>query len=199
MLGLGLLLAACNPAAPPPSATAQREDPDLGPYSVHLLANKTEMEMSGDMNVGVTAAVRQLLDANPGIQVIHLNSPGGEAHEGYLLSVLIKQRHLATYTATVCASACTEAFLAGAPRYLAKGAKLGFHSAAHAAGGTPWNGVNDALRHFYQEAGLPDDFIDHALRTAPSDIWFPTDDELRAAHVVDQMVDRSKFAASGAS
>ncbi|HVI89036.1 MAG TPA: hypothetical protein VM659_12075, partial [Dongiaceae bacterium] len=144
-------------------------------------------------------AVRALLDATPGVQVVHLNSPGGIAHEGYLLSRLITERHLATYTSVLCASACTEAFLGGSPRYLAKDAKLGFHSASRSLGGTSWDVVNDALRRFYKEAGLPDAFIDRALRTPPNDVWFPTNEELRAAHVVDEVVERSKFAASGAS
>jgi len=200
-----LLLTGCNSASPttaaiqPTASTSYPSDPELGPFSVHLLPNSREIEVSGDMNSGVTQAVRMLLDATPGVQVIHLNSPGGIAHEGYLLSRLIKERHLATYTATLCASACTEAFLGGSPRYLAKDGKLGFHSASRSLGGTSWDVVNDALRRFYKEAGLPDAFIDRALNTPPNDIWFPTAEELRAAHVIDAVVDRSKFAASGAS
>ncbi|HWU00157.1 MAG TPA: hypothetical protein VN229_21145 [Terriglobales bacterium] len=206
IFAVSLLLAGCDSPSPPTTAAAQPtastsypSDPELGPFSVHLLSNSHEIEVSGDMNSGVTQAVRTLLDATPGVQVVHLNSPGGIAHEGYLLSRLIKERHLATYTATLCASACTEAFLGGSPRYLAKDGKLGFHSASRSLGGTSWDVVNDALRRFYKEAGLPDAFIERALNTPPNDIWFPTNEELRAAHVVDEVVDRSKFAASGAS
>lgn len=206
LLSLALLPAGCTDgaaptaAAPqPPVAASYPPDPELGPFVVHALSTPREIEVTGDLNNGVTQAVRALLDATPGIQVVHLNSPGGIAHEGYLLGQLIKERHLATYTATICASACTEAFLGGSPRYIAKGAKLGFHSASRSLGGTAFGVVNDALRHFYKEAGLPDDFIDRALRTPPDDIWFPTNDELRAAHVITDVVDRSKFAASGGS
>src|SRR6185369_11084853 len=153
VITLATLLTGCTPAAAPATTTPtvalnERADPGLGPFSVHLLASKTEMEMTGDMNIGVTTAVRKLLDANPGIQIIHLNSPGGETHEGYLLGLLIKERHLTTYTSTICASACTEAFLSGSPRYLAKGAKLGFHSPS--LGGAATDIGNDAMRTFYQ-------------------------------------------------
>jgi hypothetical protein len=205
IFAVSLLLTGCDSTSPqttaaaqPTASTSYPSDPELGPFSVHLLSNSHEIEVSGDMNSGVTQAVRTLLDATPGVQVVHLNSPGGIAHEGYLLSRLIKERHLATYTATLCASACTEAFLGGSPRYLAKESKLGFHSASRSLGGTSWDVVNDALRRFYKEAGLPDAFIDRALNTPPNDIWFPTNEELRTAHVVDEIVDRSKFAASGA-
>jgi hypothetical protein len=155
------------------------------------------MELAGDMPEGTTAAIRKMLDANPKITVIHLNSDGGELREGYRLSELIKQRHLTTYTSTVCASACTIAFLAGSPRYLAEGAWLGFHSSSDKGSEEASAEGNKAFYDMYRAAGLPDDFIAHALSTMPSEIWFPSYDEMRAAHVVHDFVDRSKFATSG--
>lgn len=167
------------------------------PFYVHLLPGGTEMELAGGMPYGTTDAVRQILDTTPRIQVIHLNSSGGEAHEGYELALLIKERHLVTYTSTTCASACTLAFIAGKQRYLGQNAWLGFHSASRTMGGDSWALANEGMRNIYREDGLPENFIDKALGTAPSEIWYPSHDELTAAHVVDQFVDEKRFAKSG--
>lgn len=169
----------------------------ITPFAVHLLSDGTEMELAGGMPEGTAAAVRKMLDAHPGIRVIHLNSEGGEMSEGYLLAQLIKQHRLTTYTSSTCASACTLAFLAGSPRYIAQDAWLGFHSASRTLGGTSLASANDVLRQLYDADGLPSDFIDRALATAPSEIWYPTHDELRAAHAVSDIIDEKRFAKSG--
>src|SRR5258706_4238702 len=185
--------AATSASAPVKAAKTQ----PIGPYSIHVLSNGREMELAGDMPDGTTLAVQKMLDAHPIINLIHLNSNGGELREGYRLSELIKQRHLTTYTATVCASACTIAFLGGSPRYLAEGAWLGFHSSSNERTGEASTKGNTAFYEMYHAAGLPDDFISQALATIPSEIWFPTHDELRMAHVVDDFVNSHKFAESG--
>jgi hypothetical protein len=191
------------PAATPAPAKTQAAKAQaakaraLSPYSIHLLSGGAEMELAGDMPEGTTAAVQKMLDANPSIHVIHLNSDGGELREGYRLSQLIKQRHLTTFTSTTCASACTVAFLAGAPRYLANDGWLGFHSSYRENTEESSPEGNAVFYQLYHDAGLPDDFIAQVLKTAPSDVWFPTHDELVKAHVVENFVDRQKFARSG--
>jgi hypothetical protein len=199
-----ILLASCasapvdTAATQPTAATAKAaKPPHNGPYSIHLLATGHEMELAGDMPEGTTAAIKKMLDAHPTIDVIHLNSNGGELREGYRLSELIRQRHLTTYTSTICASACTIAFLAGSPRYLAQDAWLGFHSSSEEKTGEISAKGNAAFYDMYHAAGLPDDFIAEALKTIPSEIWFPDYGELRSAHVVDDVVDSHRFAVSG--
>ena len=184
---------------PPPAAAPQRAaiPHTLGPYSIHLLTSGTEMELAGDMPEGTTAAVQKLLDAHPSVHVIHLNSDGGELQEGHLLAELIQQRHLTTYTSTVCASACTIAFLAGSPRYLADDAWLGFHSSYDKDSGESSQQGNAVFYQAYHADGLPDAFITKALGTAPSEVWFPSHDELREAKAIDKFVDRHQFAESG--
>ena len=73
-------------------------------------------------------ALKKLLDAAPGVKVVHLNSIGGRVGEGYQIYQIVRDRKLATYTATDCVSACTIAFLGGSQRYLSSKARLGFHS-----------------------------------------------------------------------
>lgn len=199
-LALAVLLCGCSTQAVPAitdTAAKTGQSRSIKPYSIHLLADGTEMELAGGMPEGTTAAVREMLDEHPAVKVLHLNSDGGEMVEGYELSRLIRQRHLTTYTAATCASACTLAFLGGQPRYLAKGAWLGFHSAARTLGGKTWAAGNDTLRVLYLQDGLPESFVNKALQTIPSELWFPTSGELRAAHVIDAVVESSRFARSG--
>ena len=170
---------------------------DIPPYELGLLKNGTEMELAGGMPAGTTAAVKKMLDASPAIRVIHLNSVGGDMSEGVQLGRLIRLRHLITYTSTTCASACTVAFLAGSERYLGENGWLGFHSAAKKWGGDSFAAGNVAFRKIYQELGLPDSMIDKALATAPRDVWYPSHEELLAAHAVDAVVDNRRFAVSG--
>ncbi|HVJ43628.1 MAG TPA: hypothetical protein VM639_19155 [Dongiaceae bacterium] len=190
-------LTACTGSPSQPLAAKIDHPKEVPPYQIHLLAKGTEIELAGGMPFGTTEAVRKQLETAPAVHVIHLNSTGGQALEGYKLGLLIKERHLVTYTSTTCASACTLAFIAGTKRYLAQNAWLGFHSASLSLGGDSWATGNRAMRDIYQSAGLPGDFIAKALETAPSEIWYPTHQELTAAHVVDEIVDGRKFAQSG--
>lgn len=167
------------------------QSPYATTYTLHLQPNGSELDVTGRMIDGLADAVRKQLDANPGINMIHLNSQGGKTSEGYKLALLIKERHLATYTSSLCASSCTVAFIAGSPRYLAQAARLGFHSTS--IDGQSSSSGNDAVRILYQEAGLPEAFIDKALHTSPGDIWMPNEAELVESHVVDAFVDRNNF------
>ncbi|HVJ35299.1 MAG TPA: hypothetical protein VND94_19475 [Terriglobia bacterium] len=190
-------LTACTGSASGPIAAKIDHPMEVSPYQINLLADGTEIELAGGMPYGTAEAVRKELDTAPSVHVIHLNSTGGQALEGYKLGLLIKERHLVTYTSTTCASACTLAFIAGTRRYLAENAWLGFHSASLSLGGESWATGNQAMRDIYQRAGLPESFIAKALTTAPSEIWYPTHQELTTAHVVDEIVDAQKFAKSG--
>jgi len=168
------------------------------PYQIRLLRDGTEMELSGGMPFGTAEAVSASLDAAPLVRVIHLNSLGGRVMEARKLAELIRQRGLVTYTSTVCASACSIAFLAGAERYLGENGKLGFHSAS--IGGVS-GGFSDQLnvdfRNALRERGVPDSFIQHVVATPPDELWFPDHEELLSAHVIDAVVDPDEYAMSG--
>ncbi|HEX9448707.1 MAG TPA: hypothetical protein VF920_12035, partial [Dongiaceae bacterium] len=146
------------------------------------------------MKDGLAAQVKQMIETNPNISAIELESPGGSGNEGYRLALLVKQHHLATFSAKLCASACTFAYMAGEPRFLSIGGKLGFHSSSV-------NGVKSAegnafTQVLYQEAGVPQAFIDKALQTAPSDIWFPEFDELLKSRIVTDIAPGQYFVPS---
>src|SRR5439155_11997846 len=96
-------------------------------YTLRLLRQNTELEVSGGIGFGLTDEVKRYLDAYPGIQVIHLNSIGGRIVEAHKLRDLIASRKLTTYSSEGCLSACATAFLGGVVRVLHEDARLGFH------------------------------------------------------------------------
>jgi len=188
LLGLSLLagagLAACTSTIPP-----------LGPpNSLRLSSDDREIIMRGEMQRGLASQIAQMLETHPHINAIQLESVGGLEVEGYRLALLIKQYHLSTFSTQLCASACTIAYMAGAPRFLAKNAQLGFHSPS-------LNGVKSPdtdlfLKVLYQEAGVPQAFIEKVLATAPGDAWFPTTQELVKARIVTNVVTNPNFVPS---
>jgi hypothetical protein len=170
----------------------------IPPYQLRVLNGGTELELAGGMPFGTTDAVKAALDGAPRVRVIHLNSSGGRINEAYKLSRLIRDRNLATYTATQCASACAIAFISGKRRYLAETARLGFHGARVGTLRTSEvKGMDDDLRETMRSYGVSNAFIDRALGTSPDDIWYPTTQELIDAHVVDTVVDSRAFGLSG--
>lgn len=175
---------------------AFEDDPDVGEYSVRVMRDGTEAEVSGGIKYGLTNALAKALDASPQIHVIHLDSRGGRGGEGEKLFEFIRERQLDTYVSSVCVSACSMAFAGGRHRYLLSGATLGFHQ-----GGRP--GVNpidrgDALqRRIFRSAGVSDAFINRALSTPFENVWTPSEDILLKSKIVTEVVDGSKFALSG--
>jgi hypothetical protein len=170
----------------------------IPPHRLRLLRNGTELELAGGMPHGTAEAVRTLLDAAPGVQVLHLNSVGGRVSEGHQVYRLVRDRGLTTYTATDCFSACTIAFLGGSQRYLANNARLGFHSISF--GGVDYQrlpDINADLRRTLEQDNVPKWFIDKALTTPASSMWHPSHDELVAASVVTRVVDPDHFGWSG--
>ncbi len=159
--------------------------PDFGPHEIRLLLAGSEVEFSGGMSAGAASELRQVLDANPGVDVIHLNSPGGLVSEGRQMFALIHQRQLITTTDRYCASACVLAFLGGRERYLAPGARLGLHGES--------SDVVDAshIAAFAQRdkqtmlsMGIPPDFVDKAFSTPSDQLWVPSVGELESANVI---------------
>jgi len=169
-------------------------------HEIRLLRDGTELELAGGMPFGTTDAISTFLDAAPTIQVIHMNSQGGRMNEAYQLYKLIKERRLITYTSADCLSACAIAFLAGRERYLGERGRLGFHSASIGQlSGEVAQELNNDVRQTLRTHGVPDAFIARALSTSPSDMWYPTSEELISANVVDSVVDSRYFGLSGIS
>lgn len=171
---------------------------DVPPYSIRIIRDGTELELAGGMPFGTTKAINNYLNSSPSVRVIHLNSQGGRMVEAYKLYKLIKEKNLITYTSKDCVSACSIAFLAGREKYIGEKGRLGFHSTSvDGQSGAFINALNNDVRLTLENNHVPESFIDRALSTAPSSMWYPSNDELLNAHVIDSVVDSRYFGLSG--
>jgi hypothetical protein len=118
--------------------------------------------------------------------------------EGLAIEKLIEARGLSTYTPRLCASACLLAFMGGHDRYLGTQGRLGFHQASVAGvGGAIASQGTGQFRSAFSSKGVPPAFIDRALSTPPSSMWYPPKQELLDSHVITAVVDENDYALTG--
>ena len=101
-------------------------------YHIQLKNNATQLLITGELELGITTKVRQLIESSFRmssfkIKSVVLNSKGGNIHEGRGLSLTFSEYHLSTYVFDECSSACTTAFIGGDMRIIGSEAKIGFH------------------------------------------------------------------------
>lgn len=177
---------------------AFEDDPSIPAYSIRVMRNDHEAELSGGIKYGVTDDLIQIMKAVPQISVLHLDSIGGRIGEAERLNELIHDKGLITYVSSKCLSACTLAFIGGRERWLLEGAKLGFHAPS-----MPGLANEDVLefvnrqRKIFASAGVGYEFIEKALSTPNDNMWEPSVGELLDAHVVTAISSGNEFAASG--
>jgi len=159
--------------------------PDIQGHQIRLIHAGMELEFSGGLGAGSANDLARALDANPGVHVVHLNSPGGLVDEGRQMFDLIRGHLLITTTDRYCFSACTLAFLGGRERYLAPGARLGFHGEFS---DTADESHVQAAQHqdmvTMLSLGIASDFVDKAFAAPKDRIWMPSSGELEDAHVI---------------
>jgi hypothetical protein len=159
----------------------------LGPYhyQVTLLPSGREIAVDGGLGFGVSDAVRTLLDANPQVRRIRLESGGGALWEGVRLREIIMARNLDTYTARECSSACVSAYAGGRFRYLQRGARIGVHLPRNweAFSSNPVSAPYRAELKFFRNRGLPDWFLGNWVR-AGQRFWYPTEFQLVSSGLV---------------
>jgi hypothetical protein len=157
-------------------------DAEFGaPYAIRVLPGGTEIEISGSFSWAVPQNFTAVLAGAPDVRAVRLESPGGYVQPALAVADIIRTRRLDTYVGRFCASACTLVFLGGQHRYLAPGARLGFHQ-AHAPNVAQAR-VDPIMRQAYDAAGVPSSFIDHVLHTPSEALWFPSRDELQQAGI----------------
>jgi hypothetical protein len=183
LAGAVAVLAAAIAGAMPSRASVL--DSWIGPHEFRVLAAGTELEFVGGISGPALTELARLLEANPRIAALQLTSQGGDALTAMGMEQLVRQRGLITYVPRFCASACAFVFMGGRERYLGPGARLGFHAAA---------GLDDsaeatarlaaAARSWMLARGVADAFVDRAVSTPSSSMWYPSRDELVRAGVL---------------
>ena len=164
-------------------------------YQLDLTDDDKLIHLRGGLGFGVSGDVQDLIDSNPAVQGIILDSPGGRIYEGRKLSEIILANGLDTYSLSGCQSACGTAFVSGNRRYLAQGAYLAFHryrvTFQSLAPYADIQAEEEKDRRIYQAQGIDPDFIDKIFRTKQDDLWYPSLEELLQAGVINEVVDPS--------
>jgi hypothetical protein len=171
---------------------------DPTPHHVlRVLNNGKEILLAGGIDFGTTADLADLLEASPGVATMDFDNIGGRVAEARHVGEIISRRHLATYTAASCLSACTIAYISGSPRYLGPDGKLGFHRYSF-PGLTPdqEHEINRQGEHDLVAAGVAADFAAKVFATAADHVWYPDAATLLAAHVVTRLTDGMAFSAA---
>jgi hypothetical protein len=168
------------------AARAQSSD-----FKITVLPGGTEMEYSGRIAFGASGALRGALNDNSAIKVLHLVSNGGSVYYARQMQYLVHDRGLTTVVDAHCLSACALVFLGGVERYMTPGAKLGFHrESADGESQAEINMVEESDAQFMRAMGISDAFVEKAFSTPSSDIWIPSVEELKNAHVINDVSTR---------
>jgi hypothetical protein len=184
----------------PPTTTRLATEPRYGRKSIFVSADKTIIQLVGQIEQGVANRLAEELEANPNVKTLVLTSEGGLLIEGAGLAHLVRKYNLNTHVEILCASACTFPLLAGKIRSLSPGALVGFHQASTFISPILASGAQTAdepgsrmMQNVYAGAKLGQPFIDKALSTPPNDLWFPDTAMLQANAVITRIASPDEF------
>lgn len=160
----------------------------MGHIDATLSRDGRSIMLSGAVGSGSVGRLEAALDRAPEVTTVMLESGGGRIEEAVRIARLIRERKLNTYVESHCESACTLILLAGTDRAATTQARIGFHRASSVGKNPELDAaVTEEMIHEYREAGLSDDFLARIRETSADDMWYPTRDELLAAHVVSRV------------
>jgi hypothetical protein len=185
-------------AAITPPKTIVPTDADLPDFSIRVMRDGTEIEVSGGFKLGIAREFRRILEESPDLRVVHLDSMGGWVNEGEAIRRMIADRGLSTYVADICVSACTVAFAGGVERWIHPLGRIGFHTfASSRLNSTEIAAYIAREKVNLAAAGYDPAFLDRALSVPYEEVWYPTPDELIGARVVTALAEPDQFALSG--
>jgi len=153
----------------------------LGQATLSLSADGRSLLLSGTIGMGDAERLRVMLDSPAARELrrVELTSPGGRVREAEKMAAALKQHGQASRVVGSCESACTLVFLAGNPRQLTSGGRLGFHRASTGTYNPVFEELaNQQLAGIYRDLGLPQSMIDKTLRTPSYSMWFAPREEL---------------------
>lgn len=161
-------------------------DPDQPDPRVTLIPGRREIEIAGPIKYGIARELKLLLEANPAVAQIRLESPGGRMAEANNIARLIADRRLVTIVESHCASACGIAFAAGSERWISASAKVGFHQPR--LGTRPIPDARTPGREYFVRNGVPDEFIKAAFSHPHESMWYPSTGDLVKNNIVTRVV-----------
>lgn len=149
----------------------------------------SSVSIQGIINPGITRELKKYLSLKPTIELINLNSTGGNIFEARGIAKLIEAKKLNTHVLENCFSSCTTVFIAGQKRTLAHNAKLGFHQYRVNSNKLFAPNVNvkkelDKDIATFRKQGVSQTFLDRAFLRPHTDMWFPDHSDLIEAGVI---------------
>ena len=184
LVGAGQLAANILPQLKEHALIAIGNDP-VGNIEIKVATNGQSVIVHGMLRAGSAEEIQRILDAAPGAHLLVLNAGGGRLLEAQRLARAVRTRTLDTYVEDLCVSACTYVFLAGKDRAATPNARIGFHQPSFPGldADNQRSSTEDMLQ-VYRTAGLPELFIQRIGKIPSESMWYPTRDELIAAHVI---------------
>jgi hypothetical protein len=168
------------------------DDVQKGVSTIELLPWGTAIEVGGIISPSSYGRFQALLNANPNVRVIYVNSTGGRIQEAIRIAEVIKKRGLDTYVSRMCISAGVLILGAGKSRVARDGAVIGLHG-AYMVGVTLSDEeqeiINAAFVSCLRRLGAEEAFIKKAMKVSPAEMLTPGLDELVRQRLLTGVVD----------
>ncbi len=157
-------------------------------FTLEINDDEDAFRFSGTVDFGLTAALRELVEAHPTIKRMTLDSTGGYIAEARGVVTVLRAHDIATHVEEHCASACALIFAGGAKRSLAAGARLGLHG--YAMRNDRNFGMIDPrveMRRdlaIYREQSVAEDFVAKLADLPQTPMWYPDHGELETSGMI---------------
>jgi hypothetical protein len=151
-------------------------------YSYRLTPDGSGLVFDGNVTYGVADQLKRELSLHPAVRRLILISGGGLIDEARATADIIANAQLDTVVENSCDSACILMFLAGTHRTLVPPGKLGFHRLVTLNPLVASAGIGSCSE--YARYRVSKDFCRQVDVVVPPAIWYPTQEELVAAHVI---------------
>jgi len=161
-------------------------------YVISLSPDGKAVSIAGIFELGLTRSLKAVLDENPNVREVVLDSDGGFVNQGRAVANLIEARRLDTKVVGHCKSACAIAFMGGSARRLQRGAKIGFHQyhyddkTAHPLIDLREEQLRDS--NYLLHRGVHAEFAARAFQADHEKIWYPSERELLHEGVVTEVL-----------
>lgn len=185
-LALVALLGGCGWQAAAPARPMASLGGAAGAEPARLLDDGITAAFHGPVTFESAALLLRLLQAQPQVSRLRLDSEGGYLVPALRLAALLQPLRLATYVEGECLSACTLLFLSGRERILA-GGSLGFHRGwqeGETVESPATQDSNRAMRRRLLQRGVAAAFVERVLATPGEAMWYPSAQELLDGGVV---------------
>ena len=159
------------------------------PAAMSARPNQPVAMVTGQIDGDFSDRLARLLDANPQVRAVEIESLGGLSTQAYQAAQALNQRSVAVRVRGRCASACAYLWASADSRALVDGARIGLHAPRPAK--EPPRLLRSLVKRRNSRleyealsgAGFPDNLIAKARSTPPESMLWLTPEELREAGV----------------